>query len=147
MRVCVLLQPFDSALAAQIEILWADPGLKATFALRSKFQLDDACAYFFSHAKDLAQANFVPSYEDVLRCRARTTVRRSAQQTSLSDPDQPTKSRSVLRALNRTAAATHTHAHRLTVSTRRTAKLRFVFEAKAETESGLTCVKKYCADS
>ncbi len=70
----MLAQAFDAALAAHIELLWADPGLKATFALRSKFQLDDACAYFFAHARELAQPNFVPSYEDVLRCRARTTV-------------------------------------------------------------------------
>ncbi len=75
--VCVCVcggQAIDKVLAGHIKSLWADPGIKNTFAQRSKFQLDDACQYFFDGVEAMAEEGFIPTYQDVLRCRARTTV-------------------------------------------------------------------------
>jgi len=66
-------QRIDASIARHIKILWADPGIKNTFKHRSKFQLDDACAYFFDRVDEMAKEDFLPTYQDVLRCRARTT--------------------------------------------------------------------------
>jgi len=66
-------QRIDSIMAAHIRALWNDAGLKNTYRCRSRFQLDDACAYFFERVDEMAKDNFIPSYQDVLRCRARTT--------------------------------------------------------------------------
>jgi len=63
----------DKVIAAHIRLLWNDAGIRTTFKHRSKFQLDDACSYFFDRVDDMASENYVPTYQDVLRCRARTT--------------------------------------------------------------------------
>jgi len=66
-------QPVDQEISKHVKILWSDPGIKHTYNNRARFQLDDACAYFFERVDALAQDDFLPTYQDVLRCRARTT--------------------------------------------------------------------------
>jgi GTPase SAR1 family protein len=66
-------QAIDKDIAKHIKILWADPGIRATYNNRSRFQLDDACFYFFGRVDAMAEEDFLPTYQDVLRCRARTT--------------------------------------------------------------------------
>jgi len=66
-------QQVDKEIARHIKILWGDPGIKNTFANRARFQLDDACQYFFGRVDAMAEDDFLPTYQDVLRCRARTT--------------------------------------------------------------------------
>jgi len=66
-------QPVDKEIAKHVKILWADPGIRNTFANRARFQLDDACQYFFGRVDAMAEEDFLPTYQDVLRCRARTT--------------------------------------------------------------------------
>lgn len=60
-------------LAKHIKTLWADPGIKATFAQRAKFQLMDTSDYFFDHVMRISAADFQPTPEDLVRCRVRTT--------------------------------------------------------------------------
>jgi len=59
--------------AKHCKLLWADPGFKNTFNYRAKFQIPDATPYFFERIDDIVEANYVPSYKDLLMCRARTT--------------------------------------------------------------------------
>jgi len=66
-------QPIDKEIARHVKALWADPGIQNTFKNRSKFQLDDSCAYFFGRVDAMAEDDYLPTYQDVLRCRARTT--------------------------------------------------------------------------
>jgi len=65
--------PFPSDVVAHLKILWADPGIKNTFKNRSKFHLADSADYFLDKIDELAKSNFVPSDQDIIRCRARTT--------------------------------------------------------------------------
>jgi len=63
----------DEELARHIKKVWADPGIKNTYAARSRFQLSDECKWFFDRIEELGKADYLPSYQDILRCRARTT--------------------------------------------------------------------------
>jgi guanine nucleotide-binding protein G(i) subunit alpha len=63
----------DREIARHIERLWEDPAIKATFAKRSTFQLVDTADYFFGRVNALSNEDYCPTYEDVLRCRVRTT--------------------------------------------------------------------------
>jgi GTPase SAR1 family protein len=65
--------PLDPELAADIKTLWASEGVKATVADSAKFQLIDSAQYYFDNLDRLAQADYAPSEQDVLRARAKTT--------------------------------------------------------------------------
>jgi len=53
--------------------LWDDESIKETWDLRSKFQIQDSAQYFFSNVQRITQASYIPTSEDVLRARIRTT--------------------------------------------------------------------------
>jgi len=60
-------------LAADIDALWKDEGIKQAYAQRSKFQLDDSAEYFITNAERIAADDYRPTDEDLLRARLRTT--------------------------------------------------------------------------
>jgi len=63
-----------------IKILWADQGIRDTYALRGKkFQLNDTADYFFDNIDRFMDDYFVPTEADVLRCRVRSTGIEEAQ--------------------------------------------------------------------
>jgi len=59
--------------AKHCKLLWADQGLKNTFGYRSRFQIPDATPYFFDKIDEIADPSYIPTYNDLLMCRARTT--------------------------------------------------------------------------
>jgi len=63
----------DTKLAAQIKALWLDQGIQKTYAERSKFQLYDSAEYFLNKVEAISVPAYLPSEDDVLRCRVRTT--------------------------------------------------------------------------
>eukprot|EP01006_Ploeotia_vitrea_P038717 TRINITY_DN66273_c10_g2_i2.p1 TRINITY_DN66273_c10_g2~~TRINITY_DN66273_c10_g2_i2.p1 ORF type:complete len:335 (+),score=142.80 TRINITY_DN66273_c10_g2_i2:280-1284(+) len=60
-------------IAELIQRLWLDPGIQRTYARRSRFQLSDGAVYFFKNIERIAQDRYVPTFDDILHCRARTT--------------------------------------------------------------------------
>jgi len=60
-------------MAAELKKLWNDASIQAVFQRRSEFQLPDSAKYVMDNIDRISTGNFVPSTEDVLRCRARTT--------------------------------------------------------------------------
>lgn len=64
---------FPRTLADAIKIVWKDAGIKKCWQHRSEFQIFDSASYFFDHVQDLTAHNFVPSVEQMLRCRVRTS--------------------------------------------------------------------------
>ena len=58
---------------AVIGTVWKDPGIQEAFAQSSKFQLVDNCAYFMERIEQVAQPDYVPSDQDILRARSKTT--------------------------------------------------------------------------
>lgn len=59
--------------AVQIESLWKDTALQAAYARSSELQLPDCTRYFLDDVQRLAAKDYVPTPEDVLHARVRTT--------------------------------------------------------------------------
>jgi len=53
--------------------LWSDAGIQQAFENRSSFQLTDSAKYFFDKIDQIGVDNYLPSEQDVLRSRVRTT--------------------------------------------------------------------------
>jgi len=66
-------EEIDQKTADQIKALWQDPGVQRAYENRSKFQLTDSAEYFFNKIDEVADVNYLPSEQDVLRSRVRTT--------------------------------------------------------------------------
>lgn len=60
-------------LSEEIEKLWKDPAIQETYARSSELQLPDCANYFMEHLKRLSDINYIPTKEDVLYARVRTT--------------------------------------------------------------------------
>jgi GTPase SAR1 family protein len=65
--------PVDLQLGPYMKIMWQDPGVKAAYEHRSRFQLNDSTEYFFSRIDEIMQPNYIPTEQDVLRSRVPTT--------------------------------------------------------------------------
>jgi len=65
---------WSDEVAMDVKALWADQGVRDVFALRDKqYQLNDCASYFFDNVTRYIGDNFVPTPDDVLRVRVRTT--------------------------------------------------------------------------
>mmetsp|Transcript_25712 Transcript_25712/g.50663 ORF Transcript_25712/g.50663 Transcript_25712/m.50663 type:complete len:370 (+) Transcript_25712:36-1145(+) len=61
-------------IAQLLSTLWKDPGIQATWAHRFDFDLPCNCAdYFYNKIEELMAPDWLPSVEDLLRTRVRTT--------------------------------------------------------------------------
>jgi guanine nucleotide-binding protein G(i) subunit alpha len=65
---------FSPDIAQAVQEVWADEIIPALMEYSSKFYLMDSAGYFFEAAIRIAASNYVPSKEDVLRARAKTTA-------------------------------------------------------------------------
>lgn len=61
-----------SEIAQWVLEFWSDGGVQACYERRTEFDLLDSCSYYMSHVNRLAAANYVPSEEDIIRCRSPT---------------------------------------------------------------------------
>jgi GTPase SAR1 family protein len=64
---------YNETLGQEIAALWADPGIQKTFEQRNRFQLSDSCEFFMNDLKRISADDYVPSEQDILRCRVKTT--------------------------------------------------------------------------
>ncbi|PVU93081.1 hypothetical protein BB561_003483 [Smittium simulii] len=64
---------FPSEAAEAIKILWADPDVQYCFSRSSEFQLNDSAQYYFNSIDRLSQPEFIPTNQDVLKSRVKTT--------------------------------------------------------------------------
>lgn len=60
-------------IAAKLSAYWEDPGTQECYEQRSQFQLNDSTKYFFQRLDVISQPNWIPTADDVLRTRVRTT--------------------------------------------------------------------------
>jgi len=61
--------------AKDIERLWADPSVQAGFAQRNKMgiQIPSTASYFFDNVARFAESSWLPSTDDILRAKLKTT--------------------------------------------------------------------------
>jgi len=64
---------FDLELVNHLKAFWADPGIQKTYDKRNLFQLNDSAKYFYDNLDRIAAIDYVPSLDDNLRTRVRTT--------------------------------------------------------------------------
>jgi len=67
------LGPLPPEKIADVKTLWADPGIQRVYTRASEFQLSDSAAYYFANIDRVGAENYMPTSEDVLRSRAKTT--------------------------------------------------------------------------
>lgn len=60
-------------LANEIEMLWKDAAIQETYSRGNELQVPDCAHYFMDNLERLSDANYVPTKEDVLYARIRTT--------------------------------------------------------------------------
>ncbi|PPR83497.1 hypothetical protein GOBAR_AA37219 [Gossypium barbadense] len=60
-------------LAQEIETLWKDSAIQETYARGNELQVPDCTHYFMENLQRLSDANYIPTKEDVLYARVRTT--------------------------------------------------------------------------
>jgi len=65
--------PVDNALAAELKQVWQFPSIQECYNRRADLQLPSSAEYIMSNLDRYCAADFIPTPEDVLRCRARTT--------------------------------------------------------------------------
>jgi len=62
-----------SDVADSIRGLWLDGGVKEAVRRAREFQLNDSAVYYFTAIERMAQRNYLPSDQDILRSRVKTT--------------------------------------------------------------------------
>uniref|UniRef100_A0A8P4G6H8 Guanine nucleotide binding protein (G protein), alpha inhibiting activity polypeptide 3 n=1 Tax=Dicentrarchus labrax TaxID=13489 RepID=A0A8P4G6H8_DICLA len=60
-------------LATVIQRLWSDSGVQTCFDRSREYQLNDSAAYYLNDLDRICQPNYVPTQQDVLRTRVKTT--------------------------------------------------------------------------
>ena len=65
--------PFSEHLVEDVENLWNDEGIQATFQEASKFQIPDCAKYLFENVKRIASEDYLPTEEDLVHNRTKTT--------------------------------------------------------------------------
>lgn len=61
------------ALSDALKRLWCDPGVQAAVSRSREFQLNDSASYYLDALERLSDPEYVPSEQDVLRTRVKTT--------------------------------------------------------------------------
>ncbi|SCZ95174.1 BZ3500_MvSof-1268-A1-R1_Chr11-2g03331 [Microbotryum saponariae] len=63
----------DRLVTQALIALWAEPTTKACVAKSREFQLNDSASYYFDSAARIGAADYVPTDQDILRSRVKTT--------------------------------------------------------------------------
>jgi GTPase SAR1 family protein len=63
----------DIKLAEAIEQLWHNEAIQLTYERNAEYQLNESAKYYFDQVTSLAKEDYVPTEQDVLRSRSRTT--------------------------------------------------------------------------
>lgn len=64
---------YDEKMSLDTEALWADESVKKQFEKRYEFHVFDGAPYFFQNLQRLKPPHYVPTNEDILYCRRKTT--------------------------------------------------------------------------
>lgn len=60
-------------LVSLMKRLWADQGVQQCFGRSREYQLNDSAAYYLNSLDRISQPNYIPTQQDVLRTRVKTT--------------------------------------------------------------------------
>ncbi|CAI4231983.1 unnamed protein product [Auanema sp. JU1783] len=60
-------------LAAVMKRLWTDSGVQECYFRSREYQLNDSASYYLNNLDKISQPNYIPTQDDVLRTRVKTT--------------------------------------------------------------------------
>ncbi|KAH9255598.1 hypothetical protein BASA81_006428 [Batrachochytrium salamandrivorans] len=63
----------DDKVANVLRRIWQDEGAQKTWVLRAQFQVQDSLAWYMQHLDRLSAIDYVPTVDDILRARVRTS--------------------------------------------------------------------------
>jgi guanine nucleotide-binding protein G(o) subunit alpha len=66
-------EPFEPELLEGMKKLWVDEGVIACFNRANEYQLNDSAKYFLDQLEVIGQPGYLPTTQDILRTRVRTT--------------------------------------------------------------------------
>ncbi|XP_065067970.1 guanine nucleotide-binding protein G(olf) subunit alpha-like [Rhopilema esculentum] len=64
---------YPSEFYDHVKVLWSDKGFRECFHRSNEYQLIDSAQYFFERVDDIRRAEYLPTDQDILRCRVLTT--------------------------------------------------------------------------
>jgi len=59
--------------ASQVKTFWADEAVQEVFAMGNRYHLSESSEYFINQVDIVARPDYIPTFNDVIRCRIRTT--------------------------------------------------------------------------
>ncbi|XP_061115789.1 guanine nucleotide-binding protein subunit alpha-14-like isoform X2 [Conger conger] len=68
-----VVESMDPKQADAIRALWADPGIQECYDRRREYQLSDSAKYYLADMDRIADPQYVPTQQDILRVRVPTT--------------------------------------------------------------------------
>ena len=66
-------EPFESELLEAMKKLWNDNGVQQCFNRSNEYQLNDSAKYFLDKLDEIGLPAYLPSTQDILRTRVKTT--------------------------------------------------------------------------
>jgi guanine nucleotide-binding protein G(o) subunit alpha len=66
-------EPFESELLDAMKKLWNDHGVQQCFNRSNEYQLNDSAKYFLDKLDEIGSPQYLPSTQDILRTRVKTT--------------------------------------------------------------------------
>jgi len=60
-------------IAEAVAVLWVEPSIQQAFTRAREFQLNDSAGYFFDNLDRIKEEEYLPTDQDLLRARARTS--------------------------------------------------------------------------
>jgi len=72
-KIDVLSAHLTPEMAQRILLLWETKAIQKAYAKRSEIALPDCCAYLIKHMDRISQFDYVPTNDDVIQARQRTT--------------------------------------------------------------------------
>lgn len=67
------LETWTETLYPPIKQLWQNDVVQEAFSRASEYQLNDSAPYFFANLDRIAQNDYVPTVQDILQARVKTT--------------------------------------------------------------------------
>eukprot|EP00095_Tigriopus_kingsejongensis_P004363 maker-scaffold57_size444674-snap-gene-1.14 protein:Tk04363 transcript:maker-scaffold57_size444674-snap-gene-1.14-mRNA-1 annotation:"guanine nucleotide-binding protein g subunit alpha isoform x3" len=68
------VQSLPNHLHSHMEVLWGDQGVRKSFQRSKEYQLNDSAPYFLDSLDRVATEDYVPTENDILRTRVKTTT-------------------------------------------------------------------------
>ena len=72
-KLCEKDEKMISQVAEDIKVLWEDPAIKKIIGQSKRFGIAESTEYFFQEIDRLASANYIPTAQDILNVREKTT--------------------------------------------------------------------------